>query len=389
MTNSKNYEFNDKDNKDYKNNDYKIDYPIDIKELKKYCNPSYIVIRNDKLIVSNKRYAKLSREKMKKIEKDFGIPVVYSRVYEEISEKMGRFVAKYNIINPRNKIIVGLSGGKDSIALMHLLEPYRRKFGISITAITADLNINGKRPWGNIEENPNLKKVHKQCENLNIPHKIISHCGNVVEMSNYLTENAKIKGMEYSPCFSCSLTRRHIITNYIHEHCNNNYNTYTNTNNTNNNNGNDENRENRENNRKNAEYKNYKVAFGHTLEDNSDTILANMFKGDKIKSLAPIKKFTPMNISFEDFGFDLDLKPCTIIRPILAIKEEKIIKALEECGLWYYKDKDECPYSRANGDGIRKRAHFVLKDLEKSIPNVREMVISSTLKTIGDNFESE
>ncbi|MBP2201586.1 tRNA(Ile)-lysidine synthase TilS/MesJ [Methanococcus voltae] len=353
---------------------YKIDYPIDVKELKKYCNPSYVVIRDDKLIVSNKRYAKLSKEKMKNIERDFGIPVVYSRVYEEISEKMGRFVAKYNIINPRNNIVVGLSGGKDSLALLHLLEPYRRKFGISITAITADLNIDGKRPWGNIEENTHLKKVHEQCEHLRIPHKIISHCGNVVEMSRYLTENAKVKGIEYSPCFSCSLTRRHIITNYIHDNCE----TFET-------NGTDENKKNNSKNYNN--HKNYKIAFGHTLEDNSDTILANMFKGDKIKSLAPIKEFTPMNVPFDEFGFNLDLKPCTIIRPILAIKEEKIVKALEECDIWYYKDKDECPYSRANGDGIRKRAHFVLKDLEKSIPNVREMVISSTLKTIGDDFE--
>ncbi|BAP61694.1 hypothetical protein MMKA1_15770 [Methanococcus maripaludis KA1] len=128
---------------------------IDLKELKKYCNPSYLTIRNDKIIVGNKGLARLSKEKMRKIENDFGIPVVYSRVFEEISERMGRFVSKNNIISPKDKILVGLSGGKDSLALLHLLEPYRRKYGVQIYAVTVDLNINGIRPW--TESNKNVE----------------------------------------------------------------------------------------------------------------------------------------------------------------------------------------------------------------------------------------
>ncbi|ABR54086.1 PP-loop domain protein [Methanococcus vannielii SB] len=316
---------------------------IDLRELKKYCNPSYLIIRNDKIIVSNKGLARLSKDKMKEIEAEFGIPVIYSRVFEEISERMGRFVSKNNIISPKDKVVVGLSGGKDSLALLHLLEPYKRKYGVEIHAITVDLNIDGIRPWN--ETNKNVKMISKTCENLNIPHKIIPYDENVVEMSKILSKNSK--GIDYSPCFSCSISRRHILTNYAKETFN---------------------------------CENVKIALGHTLEDNSDTIIANILKGNIIKALEPIKNFDETKIDFD--GLKVSLKNCCMIRPLLNISEEKIKKALNECNIEYYKDKDECPYSRVNGDGIRKKSHEVLKNLEKDVPNIREMVISSIVNSI-------
>jgi len=320
------------------------DFMINIRELKKYCNPSYLTIRNDKIIVANKGLARLSKDKMREIEAEFGIPVVYSRVFEEISERMGRYVSKNNIISPKDKIVVGLSGGKDSLALLHLLEPYRRKYGIEIHAITVDLNIDGIRPW--TETNKNVKMIAKQCEELRIPHKIIAHEKNVVEMSRILSENTK--GIDYSPCFSCSMIRRNVLTNYAK----NNF----------------------------EDGDSVKIALGHTLEDNSDTIMANIFKGNVIKALEPIKNFDETEVDFN--GFKLTLRNCCMIRPMLSIPEEKIKKALNECNIEYYKDKDECPYSRQNGDGIRKKSHEVLKSLEQDVPNIREMVISSIVNSI-------
>ncbi|MDK2789838.1 MAG: hypothetical protein PWP15_345 [Methanothermococcus sp.] len=318
---------------------------INIKELKKYCNPSYLTIRNDKIIVCNKGLARLSKEKMKKIEEDFGIPVVYSRNYEEISQKMGRYISKHNIIGPRDKIIVGLSGGKDSLSLLHLLEPYRRKFGIELYAVTVDLNIQNNRPWS--ESNKNMDIIKKHCESLNIPHEIIGFDKDVVEMSKILSENTK--GIEYSPCFSCSIVRRHVLTNYAEQLIENDNDVV-------------------------------KIAFGHTLEDNSDTVMANIFKGDIIKALEPIKNFEETIVDFKDFK--LSLRASTIIRPLLSVPEEKIKRALIECGVEFYKDKDECPFSRHRGDSIRRKAHETLSLLEKDVSNIREMVVSSILKTV-------
>ena len=260
---------------------------------------------------------------------------------------MGRYISKHRIINPRDKIIVGLSGGKDSLALLHLLEPYRRRFGIEIYAITIDLNIGGIRPWS--FDNKNTELIKKHCENLNIPHKIISFDKDVVKMSKILSENTK--GIEYSPCFSCSVVRRYILTNFAME--------LSETDEIN---------------------KKTKICLGRTLEDNSDTILANILKGDVIKTLEPLKNFDEAVFDFKEFK--LKLQKSTIIRPLLNVSEKDIIKALNECNINYYKDKDECPYSRDKGDSIRKKSHEILDYLEKDVENIREMIVSSILKSM-------
>ncbi len=348
---------------------------INIKELKKYCNPSYLTIRNDKLIINNKRLARLSKDRIKKIEKDFGIPVVYSRSYEDISQRMGRYISKHRIISPKDKIIVGLSGGKDSLALLHLLEPYRRRFGIDIYAITIDLNINNIRPWS--EDNKNTELIKKHCENLNIPHKIISFDKDVVKMSKILSENTDAKGIEYSPCFSCSVVRRYILTNFAMELMKLSETDISNINKPNN--LNKLNKLNKLNNTAKI-HKKTKICLGHTLEDNSDTILANILKGDVIKTLEPLKEFDEAVFDFREFK--LKLQKSTIIRPLLNVSEKDIVKALNECDINYYRDKDECPYSRDRGDSIRRKSHEILDYLEKDVGNIREMVVSSILKSM-------
>lgn len=327
---------------------------INIKALKKYCNPSYLTIRNDKLIINNKRLARLSRDKIKKIEDDFEIPVIYSRSYEEVSQKMGRYISKYKIISPKDKLIVGLSGGKDSLALLHLLEPYRRRFGIEIYAITVDLNINNIRPWS--ESNKNTEIIKKHCESLNIPHRIISFDKDVVKMSEILSKNTK--GIEYSPCFSCSVVRRYILTNFAMKLSIEMKNIL----------------------RTEELNKKVKICLGHTLDDNSDTILANILKGDIIRTLEPLKEFNESVFDFKEFK--LKLQKSTIIRPLLSVSEKDIINALNECNITYYRDKEECPFSRDKGDSIRKKSHEVLDYLEKDVGNIREMVVSSILKSI-------
>ncbi len=320
---------------------------INIKELKKYCDTSYITVRNDKIIINNRRLSKLSRTKINEIEKEFNIPVIISKKYEEISQKIGRYISKYNIIQPQDHIIVGLSGGKDSLILLHLLESYRRKYGIKLYAVTVDLNIDGVRPWS--ENNKNINKLKNHCKNLNIPHKIIPFNNNVVEMSEILTNQSK--GMEYSPCFSCSIGRRKILTDFSKELSIS----------------------------ENIPMDKIKICFGHTLEDNSDTVLANLLKGGIIKVLSPIKKFGKASFNYGEYS--INLKQSIIIRPLLSISEKDIKIALEQCNIKYYKDKEQCPYSRERGDGIRRKSHNILCEVEGEVKNIREMVVSSAIAT--------
>ncbi|WP_456472984.1 ATP-binding protein [Methanocaldococcus sp.] len=321
---------------------------INLRELKKYANPFFLTIRKDKILVNNKRMARLSRTKMNKIEEDFGIPVIYSKTYEYVSTKVGRFINRHKIISPRDVIIVGLSGGKDSLLLLHLLEVYRRKYGIKLIAVTVDVNIGGVRPWKEDSEGVKLIKYH--CEMLNVPHLLLKSDLDVVELSEILTKTSK--GMEFSPCFSCSVIKRHLLGKLAKEISE----------------------------KENIPYEKVKIAYGHNLDDNSDTILANIFKGERLKFMRPLTKFKSNVVNYKDLK--IQLEECTIIRPMLPVLEEDIIKALEECNIKYYKDKDICPYSRDRGDSIRRRCHEILEKLEEEIPNIREMVVSSAIKTV-------
>ncbi|WP_423792034.1 tRNA lysidine(34) synthetase [Methanocaldococcus indicus] len=319
---------------------------MNIKELKKYINPFFITLRKDKIIINNKRYAKLSKTKKQKIEEIFNIPVVYSRAYEYISTKVGRFITKNKLLSPRDIILVGYSGGKDSLILLHLLECYKRKMGIKIYAVTVDVNIGGVRPWNK----EGIEKIKEHCDMLDIPLIVLKSDLDVVYLSELLTKYSK--GMEFSPCFSCSIIKRYLIGKFAKELAE----------------------------KENIPYEKIKIAYGHNLDDNSDTILSNLFKGERIKMMKPITKFNKRVVDFKELK--LELEECTIIRPLLPILERDIYKALDECRIEYYKDKEVCPYSRERGDSIRRRCHEILDSLEKEIPNIREMVVSSAIKTI-------
>ena len=48
-------------------------------------------------------------------------------VYKRINKQFGKALATYKLIQPGDKIAVGLSGGKDSWTLLHLLLDLQRR----------------------------------------------------------------------------------------------------------------------------------------------------------------------------------------------------------------------------------------------------------------------
>ena len=54
---------------------------------------------------------------------------------KKTDEKIIRFVEEYQLIKQGDKILVALSGGPDSIFLLHFLLKYKRKYGIEIGAM--------------------------------------------------------------------------------------------------------------------------------------------------------------------------------------------------------------------------------------------------------------
>lgn len=146
-------------------------------------------------------------------------------------------VDKYNMIEDGDKIAVGVSGGKDSLALLmgliHLRRYYPKSF--TIVAITADPCFDG------IESD--FSQIEKLCRDNSVEYVIKR-----TELYKIVFENNSLK----SPCSLCAKMRRGILHDMAKElRCN-------------------------------------KIALGHHSDDAVETFLMNLFLSGSIGCFSPV-----------------------------------------------------------------------------------------------------
>ena len=111
---------------------------------------------------------------------------------EKLLSKMRQAINDYNLIENGDKIAVGLSGGKDSLTLLHLLNSYRKFSPEKFELIAITLNP------GKVDNSP----LHKLCKDLEIEfHEIQTDIQEIV---------FDIK-KEKNPCSLCAKLRRGIL----------------------------------------------------------------------------------------------------------------------------------------------------------------------------------
>ena len=102
-----------------------------------------------------------------------------------------RAIDDYSMIEEGDHIAVGISGGKDSLALLYALKGlqrfYPKKF--QLHAITVDLGF----------DNLNLDGIKKYCEDLDVPYTILS-----TQIAQIIFEDRK----ESNPCSLCAKMRK-------------------------------------------------------------------------------------------------------------------------------------------------------------------------------------
>lgn len=117
---------------------------------------------------------------------------------QQVMSYTRRAIDDYNMINEGDKIAIGISGGKDSLAMLYALHGlqrfYPRKF--SIYAITVDLGFH----------NLNLDKIKELCTNLNIEYNIVS-----TDIAKIIFEDRK----ESNPCSLCAKMRKGALNEAI------------------------------------------------------------------------------------------------------------------------------------------------------------------------------
>jgi len=81
----------------------------------------------------------------------------------DVEKQFLETIRKYNMLKKGDKIILGVSGGPDSVCLLHLFNKYRRELGVSIYSAHLDHSFRGK------ESEEDARFVKALCEKWDVP----------------------------------------------------------------------------------------------------------------------------------------------------------------------------------------------------------------------------
>jgi cytoplasmic tRNA 2-thiolation protein 1 len=119
-----------------------------------------------------------------------------------ILRKTAKTISKYNMIQNNELVAVAVSGGKDSLALLDVINQMAATHNFRIKAITIDEGIPGYR-------NEALEIVQAFCAKLNVEHKVFSY-KELFDLT--LDEALDLRGNEKtSSCSICGTLRRRAI----------------------------------------------------------------------------------------------------------------------------------------------------------------------------------
>lgn len=154
---------------------------------------------------------------------------------EHILSHTRKAVEEYNMIEKGDKIAVGVSGGKDSLALLCALAKLKRVIGINYTvvAITIDMGFEGA----------DFSDIQALCDELEIEYRVVK-----TEIYEIIFNVRK----EKSPCSLCARMRRGALHDAAKElGCN-------------------------------------KLALGHHFDDVVETFMLNLFFEGRIGAFSPV-----------------------------------------------------------------------------------------------------
>ena len=165
----------------------------------------------------------------------FNLPLCNS-----LRRKIGTALAKWKMIEENDRVLVGLSGGKDSLVLLHALSDFQKRSPVKFSLAALSVKITGL----------DTEILSEYCSEKNINYHVIEQP---------IIEIIKSRG-ERSPCSFCANMRRGIISSWASQ---NNFN---------------------------------KLALGHSLDDAVETFFMNLLHAGRAKSFQPVAYMSRTNI---------------------------------------------------------------------------------------------
>jgi len=209
---------------------------------------------------------------------------------EFFENRFRKTIRKYNLIQPQEKILIALSGGKDSTVILFLLSKYYSK-GRELEALIINEGVEGYREKA-------VKTATENCEKLKIKYTIIDFKKEFGitndEMMPILKKNEKLGGT----CSFCGTLRRNIMNKYA------------------------------------KKFNANKLATGHNLDDEVQSFVMNVFNNDYER----MKRMGAHTGIIEHEGF------VKRIKPLYETPETEIIAYCAYKGIKHYSEEC-CPYS--------------------------------------------
>ncbi len=233
-----------------------------------------------------------------------------------IIRKTAKTISKFKMIKNGDLVCVAVSGGKDSLALLHILDKMSKTHNFQIKVITIDEGIPGYR-------NEALEIIKSFCSELKIEHKIFSYkelFELTIEEALQIRENEKL-----SSCSICGTFRRRAMDHAAKEVGAN------------------------------------VIATAHNLDDTLQTFLINMTSGDTTK------------IGWMDP--DTSEKTLRKIKPFCEIYESEIVFYAFTNKIPF--QTEPCPHMN---EGIRTEIREFLNALENKHAGIKNNLYNSVLR---------
>ena len=242
---------------------------------------------------------------------------------QSIEEKTRATIAKYQMFRFDDKIAVAVSGGKDSVSLLHVLAKIElRHPKARLVAVTVDEGIRGYRDEA-------LKIAAENCEKLDVEHCVVSFKELFGYTFDQMVRRLKDKDdVKLTPCAYCGVLRRKALNTAARKI------------------GAD------------------KLATAHTLDDETQTILLNILHGDVLR-IAREKPVTD--------GVHPKLVPRT--KPFCEIPEKETALYAYVKGIRF--QSTPCPYA---SEALRNDARTMLNRMEEKHPGMKFTIFKSIEK---------
>lgn len=242
---------------------------------------------------------------------------------QSVEEKTRATIARYEMFRFDDKIAVAVSGGKDSVGLLHVLAKVERRHPkAKLVAVTVDEGIRGYRDEA-------LEIASENCEKLGVEHHVVSFRELFGCTFDQMVKRLKKAGdMKLTPCAVCGVLRRKALNTAARKI--------------------------------GAE----KLATAHTLDDETQTFLLNILHGDVLR----IAKEKPVTD-------ELHLKLVPRTKPFCEIPEKETALYAYVKGIKFQSSR--CPYA---SEALRNDARSMLNRMEENHPGIKYTIFKSIEK---------